>query len=143
MFDDTTTEFLITLAFAIVHAAIWFMAGYVYRNIQLTREIRQMLENVGGLKIKFVDENGQEITNNAQSEIKPVLTLKHEIHDGGHYFFYEDDTFACQGATLEAQPSSIRPAVKINRWPNLSMLKVNRPITLSRDNWRQSSEVPA
>jgi hypothetical protein len=102
MFDDTTIEFLITLAFAIVHAAIWFMAGYVYRNIQLTREIRQVLENLSGLKVKFVDENGQEITSNGQNEIKPVLTLKHEIHDGGHYFYYDDNTFACQGATLEA-----------------------------------------
>ena len=97
-----TTEFLITVVFAIAHAVIWFIAGYVYRNIQLTREIRRMLENVGGLKIKFVDENGQEVTSNSRSEIKPVLTLKHEIHDGCNYFFYEDDTFACQGTTLEA-----------------------------------------
>lgn len=112
MFDDTTTEFLITLAFAIVHAAIWFMAGYVYRNIQLTREIRRMLENVGGLKIKFVDENGQEITSNGQNEIKPVLTLKHEIIDGCHYFYYDDDTFACQGATLEAAAQQYKESNK-------------------------------
>ena len=100
--SDTTIEFLITLAFTIFNAVVWFIAGYVYRNIQLTREIRRMLENVGGLKIKFVDENGQEVTKNSMSEIKPVLTLKHEIHDGCHYFFHEDDTFACQGVTLEA-----------------------------------------
>jgi hypothetical protein len=101
MFDDTT-EFFITLAFGIAHAVIWFIAGYVYRNIQLVREIRQMLKNVDGLKIKFVDENGQEITRDNHSEIRPVLTLKHEIIDGGHYFYYDDNTFACQGPTLEA-----------------------------------------
>jgi|LakMenEpi03Aug12_release.lakeMendotaPanAssembly.Ray.scaffolds.fasta_scaffold236388_3 hypothetical protein len=88
--------------FWIITIAMWivavFYAGVIYREWLLMRDIKRVLGNLHNLKDIQGKINDLE---NKVSQIKPVSTLKHEVINDTHYFFYEDDSFACQGATLE------------------------------------------
>lgn len=75
-----------------------FYAGYIYRDILLFRDMNRVAENLDKAlttKIKEATPNHPNVT------VKDIRKLKHEIHNGTHYFFIEkDDQFVCQGQSL-------------------------------------------
>lgn len=71
-----------------------FGAGYIYRDFQLFRELRQVGSQLEGELKKTNDEL-------LDIGVKNICKLRHETLDGIHYFYTEKDhTFVAQGQTL-------------------------------------------
>lgn len=88
-------DFLLFIIFPIV----CFMAGYVYRETLLFRDMMRVAKN---LDRQLAEEIKKNIPDNPNITVKKIRKLKHEIINDVHYFFTEkDDTFICQGSTLE------------------------------------------
>jgi len=77
---------------------IAFVAGYVYRDFLLIKEMTEIATSLN----QNVDQKLKKIVPDDQAlNIKDINSLKHEIINGVHYFFLEsDDTFVCQGISL-------------------------------------------
>ena len=93
------TDFLWILIIGIWIVVV-FYAGVAYREWILMRDIKRVLSNLNNVQLKAIEDRFQDIERKIGS-VKPVSTLKHEVINNTHYFFYEDDSFACQGTTIE------------------------------------------
>ena len=67
----------------------------------LAHKIKADLENKGinGVSVHSVDE-------------EDVIEVKHEIVNGSHFFYKNDDTFMCQGTTFETAAEQLAKMIK-------------------------------
>jgi hypothetical protein len=104
--------------FWIITIAMWivavFYAGVIYREWLLMRDIKRVLGNLNNIQLKAIEDRFQDIERKIGS-VKPVSTLKHEVINDCHYFYYEDDSFACQGLTLEEAAEKFKSATNNER----------------------------
>jgi hypothetical protein len=75
-----------------------FIAGYIYRDILLFRDLMDQAKHIDKL---LTEEIKKKLPNSESIIVRDIRKLKHEMINGIHYFFLEkDDAFACQGKTL-------------------------------------------
>lgn len=75
-----------------------FFSGYVYRDVLLFKDMKRVSEN---LDKALSDKIKEAAPNHPNVTVKDIRKLKHEIHNGVHYFFVDkDDQFVCQGQSL-------------------------------------------
>lgn len=88
---------------------IAFYSGYLYRDIQLIKDMQDVAKNLDETlsnKIKETAPNHPNVT------VRDIKKLKHEIHNEVHYFFIEkDDQFICQGQSLVEAAKNYTKAV--------------------------------
>jgi hypothetical protein len=94
MTEANIIDLIITFAFGLS----CFYAGYKYHEFVIIQEMLELSRRILR-KMGKIQDDGTEVVNKSASEMHP---LKHEEHNGVHFFYYEaDDGFACQGKTLD------------------------------------------